>query len=173
MVEETQVEKDREQLARDEADEAKKPAPYIKPDPSYKPAPYTDRVPSQVQGAVGAISHPSVAAIVPAIPGGPAGPDQDNLLIHARPFTGEPPQVVKIPAQHAVIPPIPKIPVVDGDVVKPVAQEQLERSEQNERDGLQNWAMNNDDRRRPETVQTVPGGVVPGVGFNPVPKGSA
>lgn len=128
---------------------------------------------SNVSGQTGAISHPSVPAIVPANPGGPAGPDQDNLLVHARPFTGEPPQVVRIPAQHGVIPPIPKIPVASdqAEVVKPVAQEQLERSEQNERDGLHNWALNNDDRRRPGHIAST--AAVPGVGFNPVPEGSA
>lgn len=183
------VKRDRDQLAKDEAAE-KKPtyqATPVRPDPPkgvQPPAPKHIKgdegagsavmnQTSNVSGQTGAISHPSVPAIVPANPGGPAGPDQDNLLVHARPFTGEPPQVVRIPAQHGVIPAIPKIPVASdqAEVVKPVAQEQLERSEQNERDGLHNWSLNHDDRRRPGHVAST--AAVPGVGFNPVPEGSA
>ena len=170
------IQRDEDQLAKDKAAAEKKAseptykATTVQPDPrksDVAPAgvPQSMSQAKANQVAVpAAVSHPSVAAIVPAVPGGPAGPDKDNLIIHARPFTGEAPQVVHMARQHDVLPPIPPIPVAPGDVVKTSAQEQLERSEANERAGLQNWAMNNDDRRRPGYQTTnIPGGVVPGV----------
>lgn len=41
------------------------------------------------------LSHPSVAAIVPAIPGGPAGGDQPNVLVSAK-TPGEAPKVTPL-----------------------------------------------------------------------------
>lgn len=41
------------------------------------------------------LSHPSVAAIVPAKPGGPAGPGEPNVLVSAK-EPGAPPKVIPL-----------------------------------------------------------------------------
>lgn len=122
----------------------------------------------------GAISHPSVAAIVTADPGGRAGPDIPTMMVHAKDhFSDKQLDPIQIKAAEPVIPPIPKLVNPHADPsVKTASEEQIERSAQNERDGMPNWPMNNDDRRRPEAAGQNPG-IVPGAGFSPAPKGSS
>ena len=94
---------------------------------------------SNVAAAGGAISHPSVAAIVSADPGGRAGPDIDTMLVQP----GDPlnadaaPRTFRLKAIEDT-PVIDTNPLADfapnrDERVKPVGQEQLERSEANER----------------------------------------
>jgi hypothetical protein len=123
--------------------------------------------------AEGAISHPSVAAIVPATPGGIAGPDQPMILIHAKGVADAPaPEPVHIAPLEPVAKPIPQVRPRREEVVVPVGQEQLARSQENEDAGLIHWAHNHDDRRRPP-ADAPQQRAVPGVGFTPSPKGSA
>ena len=148
------IKRDKDQLSRDEKMKA-----------AREDATRLDKTRPQ-PAVTGAISHPSVAAIVPSAPGGRAGPDQPNILIHAKPHVDAPTKSVNIPAAEATPVAAPRVIPVPSDQterVRPVGEEQLERSERNEKElGHLVGGF------RPQTAPVRPG-VVPGVTVPPAP----